>query len=190
MGTIITISGPSGSGKTTLLEHLLSRGPHYQMVKDATSRARRTRDIEGELLYLSDNEFSEKETLGEFLWATPSIHGSRYGTLRESVGKALTQDGVSIMMITVEYVKNLIEYAKYGSRNILSLYILSPGEAVLRERLILRGETPLDVEQRVRDCKDWDNNALILSARYPIHFLHNEGTLDEFFAEAERSCRL
>lgn len=190
MGTIITISGASGSGKTTLADHLLSFGPEYRTVESVTTRAPRERDRPGEFLYLSPGEFEQRDQENKFLWVTPPIHETRYGTLRESVGKALTGTGISIMIITIEYLSLLRFYAARDARNITGLYILSPGEATLRLRMSMRGDNPQDIEKRIEECRDWDAQAKEINEHPPIHFMHNEGTLDEFFAEAERSCRL
>lgn len=186
MGIIVTVSGVSGSGKTTLMEHLLSLGPQYRIVQDATSRKRRDRDREGELLYFSDKEFSEKETSGEFLWTTPPIHGARYGTLRSAVNNAFSEDYVSVMMITAPYVKTLIDSAgEIAKRNVLGLYVLSPGEAVIRERLNNRGDDPTDIERRIEDCRRWDREAINLGISYPIQYLKNSRNVKLFLRNAE-----
>lgn len=190
MGTIITISGVSGSGKTTLTEHLLSLGPQYRIVESVTTRQPRERDRPDEFLYLSPNEFVAKEQSGDFLWVTPPIHGTRYGTLRESVGKALTGNSISIMVITVECLSPLRFYATRDARSIIGLYVLSPGEAILRERLIKRGDAPPEIEKRIEECRDWDAQAREITEHPPINFLQNNGSLDDFFAEAKHRCAL
>lgn len=186
MGTIITISGASGSGKTTLADHLLSLGPQYRMVESATTRPPRERDRSGEFLYLSPGEFEQRERENKFLWITPPIHGTRYGTLRESVGKALVGDCVSIMIITIEYLSVLRFYAARDARNIVGLYVLSPGEAILNERLRKRGDGAQDIEKRIEECVDWDIRALKIRAQPPIHFLYNNEDIGEFFTEVKR----
>lgn len=190
MGKIITVSGVSGSGKTTLLEHLLSRGPQYRIIESVTTRQPRERDHPGEFLYLSPNEFLQKEMMGEFLWATPPIHGVQYGTLRESIGEALVSNSISIMVITIEYLSVLRFYAARNARDIIGLYIESPGEAFIRERLIKRGDAPSDIEKRIEECHNWDTRAKWVHEHPPIHFLRNDRSLEDFFTEAEHQCSL
>lgn len=189
MGTIITISGPSGSGKTTLADHLLSLGPQYRMIESATTRPPRERDRPNEFLYLAQEEFNQMEHEDKFLWVTPPIHGTRYGTLRESVEKALKGSNISIMVITIECLPLLSLHATKDVRSIVGLYILSPGEETLRLRMNRRGDNPQEIEKRINECRDWDTRAIKLNEIAPFNFIHNTGTPDEFFAEARRSCR-
>ncbi len=184
MGTIVTVSGVSGSGKTTLVDYLLSLSPKHHLVESVTTRGSRNRDRPGEFLHLSPDEFLSKEKQGKFLWVTPPIHGVRYGTLRESVGKALRSDSVSFMIITIEYLQVLRDYVTYSARNITGLYIHSPGETILRERLLKRGDSPNETEERITDCRDWDTKAQQTKTQPAIHFLRNEGTLEDFFLKA------
>lgn len=188
MGTIITVSGVPGSGKTTLTDYLLSFDSQYCIVPSVTTRPPRERDHPGEFLHISLDEFNLRENANKFLWVAPPIRGVRYGTLRKSVGEALGRDGVSLMVITVEYLQNLRDYAAYNARSITGLYILSPGEAILRERLTKRGDTHLEIEKRLNECRDWDSRALEIQTQPSIRFIHNDGSLDDFFAEATKYC--
>lgn len=190
MGTIITISGASGSGKTTLADHLLLLGPHYRVIESATTRPPRERDRPNEFLYLAHEEFNQMEHEDKFLWVTPPIHGTRYGTLRESVDRALACPDVSIMIITIECLPLLRLHATKDAENVTGFYILSPGEETLRLRMNRRGDDAKEIEKRINECRDWDVRAMRLNWETPINFIHNTGTLDEFFAEARRSCRL
>ena len=185
---IITISGASGSGKTTLAEHLLSLDPKYQMIPSVTIREPRERDLPGEFLYISHDEFEHWEHEDKFLWVTPPIHRTRYGTLRESVGKALTSSGVWIMVMTIEHLSRLRFYAARDARNILGIYISSPGEAVLKIRMSTRGDKQEDIERRLKECRGWDALAEKIDEQPPIVFIQNEGTLDEFLAKGRQQC--
>jgi guanylate kinase len=153
---IITISGPSGSGKTTLANYLLSLGPEYCMLESTTPRPPRPRDIPGEFLHLPEEEFKKRDLQGDFLWPVVDVHGVRYGTLKKSVGMALRESTISIMVITVDYTKRLHDFATYAARFITNLYILSPGKDVLRKRLTERGDSMEEIERRLTECELWD----------------------------------
>lgn len=189
MGMIITISGVSGSGKTSLFEHLLSSGHKYNIVQSVTTRPPRERDYPGEFLHLSLDEFASREQRGEFLWVTPLIHGIRYGTLRESVDVALVREEKSIMVITVDCIKNLIEYVGGNNRNVLGLYVLSPGVETIRKRLQIRGEDEPAIEKRIHDCRGWYIRALELGAAYPIVYLSNNKGISQFFSDADERIK-
>lgn len=190
MGTIITISGPSGSGKTTLADHLLSLGSQYRIIKSVTTRHRRERDRPDEFLYLTHEEFNKMEHEDKFLWVTPPIHGTRYGTLRESIKRALIDPGVSVMIITIECLPLLRVYVARDEQKIEGLYVLSPSEEVLRVRMSMRGDDAQEIEKRINECWDWDTRAIKLNEIVPVNFIHNSGTLDEFFTEAQQRIRL
>lgn len=184
MGHIFPISGASGAGKTRLLGYLNSTNC-YAIIPSMTTRAQRDRDLPNELLYLSEAEFRQREQAGEFLWVTPPIHGAIYGTLRESIDVAIQREEPSIMVITIDYVEPLFEYISTKQGVASALFILSPKESAIRERLTARGEPPTDIEERMRDSREWDERAVSLSQKYPIELIHNDRTLEEFFTSAE-----
>ncbi len=189
MGKIITISGVPGSGKTMLRNHLLisgkfslSTGKSCRVIESATTRAPRVRDLTDEFLHIPEEEFTQKERSGEFLWTTPPIHGARYGTLKRSVDDAVKSSELSLMVITVDNVPDIINYV--GSTEVIALYILSPGIGRLRERMRERGETLEAIDQRIFESQDWDSKAQKLASRYPIQFISNTGRPDDFLADA------
>lgn len=134
MGKIITISGVSCSGKTTLRDYLSLTKNDCRLVESVTARAPRARDRNGEFFYISEEEFTQKERDGKFLWTTPPIHGARYGTLRRSIDDAIASSKTSLMVITVDSVPDLVAYVG-ESAEITALHILSLGPKILRERM-------------------------------------------------------
>ncbi len=184
MGKIITISGVSCSGKTTLRDYLFLSIKNCRLIESVTARAPRERDRNGEFFYISEEEFAEKEKWQEFLLATPPIHGARYGTLKRSIDDAVASDATSLMVITIDSVPDLVTYA--GDRTeVTALHILSPGPKILRERMIKRGETLRDIEQRVSEGQDWDFQAQMLRTDHPILLISNNENLVDFFIEAK-----
>jgi len=185
MGTIVTISGPSGSGKTTLVDQLLSRGPKYHWIPSVTSRAPRERDVEGEFLYRTSNQIEECVAHGEFLWITPPIHGTQYGTLKQSLEEAFCVSGFHLMMITLEYIEVLAAFAGRNASRVVNVHLLSPGEEVLRERLRKRGESEENIERRLLECRDWDEKARTLRP-VPHLVTNNESDLEHLFAQVDK----
>lgn len=183
MGKIITISGVSCSGKTTLRDYLFLSG-NCRLVESVTARDPRDRDRNGEFLYLSREEFAQKEATREFLWVTPPVHGARYGTLKKSIDDAIASNKTSLMVITIGSVPDLINYVG-DSAEIIALHVLSPGTKMLRERMRKRGETLKNIERRISEGQDWDFQAQMLEADYPIQCISNAGTLVDFLTEAK-----
>lgn len=183
MGKIITISGVSCSGKTTLRDYLFLSG-NCRLVESVTARAPRDRDRNGEFLYLSKEEFAQKEAAQEFLWVTPLVHGARYGTLKKSIDDAVASNKTSLMVITIGSVPDLVSYVG-NSAEIVALHILSPGPKILRERMRERGETPHAMEKRISEGQDWDFQAQMFAEDCPIQLISNTGTLIDFLTEAK-----
>lgn len=189
MGKIITISGVPGSGKTMLRDHLLISGKFCfstkkdcRIIESVTTRAPRVRDRPNEFLHISEEEFTQKESTGKFLWITPPIHGARYGTLKRSIDNAIRSSELSLMIITIDNVPDIINYV--GVDNVIALHILSPGRVRLLERMWRRGETLEAIDERIFESRDWDSKAREIASRYPIRFISNTGKPDDFLADA------
>lgn len=181
MGKIITISGVSCSGKTTLRDYLFLSG-NCRLVESVTARDPRDRDRNGEFLYLSKEEFAQKETAQEFLWVN-LVHGVLYGTLKKSIDDAVASSKTSLMVITIDSVPDLVNYVG-DSAEIVALHILSPGPKILRERMRKRGESLQSIEKRLSECQDWDFQAQMFAEDCPIQMIPNTGTLIDFLTEA------
>jgi ribose 1,5-bisphosphokinase PhnN len=65
------------------------------------------------------------------------------------------------------------------------LYILSPGKDVLRKRLTERGDSMEEIERRLTECELWDEEARNIQDPR-IHFLTNDTTREEFFAQVQK----
>ena len=92
------------------------------------------------------------------------------------------------MVMTIEHLSRLRFYAARDARNILGIYISSPGEAVLKIRMSTRGDKQEDIERRLKECRGWDALAEKIDEQPPIIFIQNEGTLDEFLAKGRQQC--
>ena len=158
---VVTISGSSGVGKTTIEKNLLKRLANAEVVVSVTTRKKRNNDNPGEYQYVSKFWFRLLDKLGAFLW-TVNIHGNLYGTLESSVRKALKRyDDFSLMILVPDRVKNLMSYARERGyeESVKSFYILSPSPEILKKRLQDRGDSEFEIAKRIRDCKQWDNQA-------------------------------
>lgn len=172
---ILTISGASGSGKTTLAELILATYlADSSMLESVTTREPRTRDLQDEFLYVSEEDFLQKEQSGEFLWTTKPIHGTRYGTLKESVDFALeSTNHLYIMIIAPAYLQDLFSY-RNANDGIKSLYIYSPGPETIANRLRERGENENEIAKRIQECLPWDRKTKrCFLDNHHVHFIHN-----------------
>jgi guanylate kinase len=140
---VLVVSGPSGAGKSTFVRMLLERFPDLQFSVSATTRPRRSGEVNGrEYHFLSEAEFQRRVEAGEFL-EHAGVFGDRYGTLRSEVFPALEAGRVPLLDLDVQggvRVKQQLPEA-------VLVFILPPSMAVLEARL--RGRQT-ESEERIR----------------------------------------
>jgi guanylate kinase len=157
---LVVVSAPSGAGKSTLCEMLLSRHPRITYSISCTTRPPRGREQHGrEYYFLSREEFERRAAAGEFL-EHATVHGCRYGTLRETVLAAMSA-GMSVLMdidvAGAAQIREAVRTAPAESllrRGFVDVFIAPPSLDILRERLVGRGEDDADViETRLRNAR-------------------------------------
>jgi guanylate kinase len=131
-GHLFIISGPSGAGKGTLVRELTAKVPGLWVSVSATTRTPRPGERDGvDYFFLTPTEFEARVRAGEFL-ENAEIHGNRYGTLRPSVERRLSQ-GVDV----------ILEIDPQGARQVR--------DQMKRSRLIfVKAPTTGDLEDRIR----------------------------------------
>jgi len=158
---IITLTGPSGSGKTTIAKALIARGHNVRMLTSPTTRAPRATDIKNEYEYVSEAAFHRLLGQDAFLW-TAEITGVWHGTTELSLHRALTDDNTTWIMILVpDVLPKLYAFAEgMGKRDtITSFFIHVADEAVLRARMLERGDAPEKADARIKACRDYEQEA-------------------------------
>lgn len=155
---LLVVSAPSGAGKTTLCDRLLAESPGMVYSISCTTRAPRGNEVDGQdYHFLSEAEFERRVAAGEFL-EHATVHGKRYGTLRQAVVEALAAGRDVLMDIDVQGATQIRRAAlgEGGSLNraYVDVFIAPPSIEALRERLCKRSEdTPAVIEQRVRNAR-------------------------------------
>ena len=176
---IITFTGASGAGKTTIVKELLDQRIDYQMLTSLTTREKRSSDLPNEYKYLTEEQFEKRKKKDEFIW-TFSVHGYRVGTLTADVrGAFFGNYGIVHLMILIpEGVQKLRKSVSYDNvASILSFYVFSPAEKILRQRLIKRGDDDSSINRRISDCKIWDKEAN--TSGIPYIFIDNSGLFSD-----------
>jgi len=182
---IITITGSSGAGKTTIVGELLKNHPEWKMVVSLTSRVPRESDLPGEYTCeVPEEEFIECDRRGEFIWMV-HVHGNIMATSLVDICTALESRFFSLMQLTSDAVKKLRAYAP---NEVLSFFVLPPGEEELRRRLVRRGESLEDIDRRIIDCREWENKAR--SSGIPYYFVRNNGTVADVVEQVEDIIRV
>ncbi len=168
--SIVTLTGASGSGKSSYASELITHG--WTLVPSSTTRPSRAKDLPGEYEYYSKGDFDILQGEGSFLWTTRQ-HGHSYGTTRASVISRIATRPPSLMLIdppSVVELRRELAYRYPSGCDLVSVYLLSPDEAVLRLRLERRkardGISDHEIERRVAECRAWDTEALASDIPY------------------------
>lgn len=150
-GQLYVVSAPSGAGKTSLVKALVEANNDITVSVSHTTRAIRPGEIDGvNYHFVSAAEFSDlKERGGFFEWA--KVFDNFYGTSQQSVLDQLNRGVDVILEIDWQGAAQI----KQQMPESVSIFILPPSTAALRERLTGRGQDDSNViERRMRSARD------------------------------------
>lgn len=135
-GNLLVISGPSGSGKSSLMKELLQEIKDSYFSISSTTRSMRDGEKDGiNYHFISKEEFEKDIDAGFFLeWA--KVHDNYYGTSLKPILKELHEGKLVICDIDVQ--GHRIAQEKFGHL-ITSVFITTPDQKTLQDRLIKRG---------------------------------------------------
>jgi len=148
-GFLLVVSGPSGAGKGTLLSNLIERRPNCIFSVSATTRPRRSTEVEGrEYIYLDRDEFERRIAQDWFLeWA--HVHGKLYGTPRDEVDRQLAAGRVVVLDVDVQGGASV----RRVRPDAVTVFVYPPSLDSLRARLEARGtDAPEVIEERLRNA--------------------------------------
>ena len=147
---LLVISGPSGAGKGTLVEKLLDIDPSFAFSVSVTTRARRKNEIEDvHYHFISEEEYDKLLEQDAFL-EHASVHGHRYGTLKQEVYER-TERGQNVLLdIDPQGAREVMDREK----DCVSIFILPPSYEELRVRLHTRNtEAPEEIQRRLENAR-------------------------------------
>jgi guanylate kinase len=148
-GLMLVLSSPSGAGKTTLSRMLLDRYSSIELSISVTTRKPRPGEVEGrDYRFIDEKSFDAMVARGDLLeWA--EVFGSRYGTPRAPVERALAMGRDVLFDIDWQGTQQLREK---GRDDLVSVFVLPPTIPDLEARLRTRAQDADDVI-RVRMAK-------------------------------------
>ncbi|HTX23018.1 MAG TPA: guanylate kinase [Steroidobacteraceae bacterium] len=148
-GRLFVISAPSGAGKTSLVEALLARHPNLKVSVSHTTRKPRPHEVNGrEYHFVSVPEFQDLLSRGEFL-EHAQVFDNHYGTGRQTVEKLLASGTDVVLEIDWQGAQQV----RKALPECLTVFILPPSRAALRERLLKRQTDSEEViARRLRDA--------------------------------------
>lgn len=136
-GVMLVLASPSGAGKSSISRALFSDDPNIALSVSATTRARRTDEVDGTHYHFIDvPTFKRMEADGDLL-ESAEVHGNFYGTPRARVEERLAM-GRDILF-DIDYQGTLQLYEKCRD-DMVTIFILPPSIEELRKRLERRAQ--------------------------------------------------
>ena len=145
-GLMLVLSSPSGAGKSTIARNLLEDPEvDIELSVSVTTRERRPSEIDGKHYhFLSVREFERMRDTDALLeWA--QVHSNFYGTPRDPVEKAMAEGRDMLFDIDWQGAEQLHDKMR---ADIVSIFILPPSMAELKNRLKRRAEDTEEVIAR------------------------------------------
>ena len=159
-GNLYVIAAPSGAGKTSLVNALLEREAGIRLSVSYTTRPPRPGEIDGvHYRFVDEAGFAARRDRGEFL-EHAHVHGNWYATSATWLQREVASGHDVLLEIDwqgAQQVRKLIGAA-------VSIFILPPSLASLRERLEKRGQDTAAViarridaaREEMRHCEEFD----------------------------------
>jgi guanylate kinase len=145
-GTLFILSAPSGAGKTTLCRALVDRYPEMRYSVSHTTREPRPGERAGvDYHFVGKDAFRCGIRTGKWAeWA--EVHGNFYGTAAEFLDREIASGKDVLLDIDTQGMRQI--RARYPDA--VTIFILPPSVAALRERLEERGtDSPEVIERRI-----------------------------------------
>ena len=148
-GFLLVLSGPSGAGKGTLVDRLLVARPECVFSISATTRPKRTTEVDGvQYEFVAREEFDRRRAGGAFL-ETAEVHGHWYGTPTRFVDDGVRAGRVVVLDVDVQGGASV----RRARPEAVSVFIYPPSIEALRRRLLGRKtDTAEVVEQRLKNA--------------------------------------
>jgi guanylate kinase len=150
-GNLFVVAAPSGTGKSSLVKALLELDAKLAVSVSHTSRAPRGQEQHGREYWFTDaGAFRQMVAADAFVeWA--EVHGNLYGTSKAAIQDRIDQGEDVVLEIDYQgamQVRSLFPQA-------VLIFILPPSWDELRQRLLRRGDTQVEViETRMANARE------------------------------------
>jgi len=178
---MVILSSPSGVGKTTLTKKIQQKYQSFKISVSHTTRPPRSNEVDGvDYFFVSKDEFKNliKE---EKFYEYAKIFDNYYGTLKESVNKAILNNDI-IFDIDWQGTKQL---SKFTNLKLVKIYLITDNKEELKKRLIKRNQnTEQEVNNRFNafdeDVKHWhDYDYIVINKNLEVCFKQIENIIKD-----------
>jgi guanylate kinase len=148
-GKLFIFSAASGTGKTSLARALVESTPEFAFSVSHTTRAPRPGEQHGvHYYYVTREEFDRMVSNGEFV-EHATVFGNSYGTSKQAIADQI-QSGKSVILdIDWQGARAIKKWRPEA----VSIFILPPSRAALRERLTNRKQDSQEIiDRRMREA--------------------------------------
>ena len=165
--TIFTITGPSAGGKSTLERGLIQCfGPAGKVVT-FTTRPPRPGETNGvDYFFFNTAKLNQAERNLELLWRKKphESEGTEYAASAEEFYRALDETEANVAFAAITPDKHEVVRDRFMPEGIrvISIHLVSPGEAILRPRLKVRGLDEKSIANRLGDSVEMEKEAATL----------------------------
>ncbi len=148
-GKLFIFSAASGTGKTSLAKALVESAPEFAFSVSHTTRAPRPGEQHGvHYYYVTREEFERMVANDEFV-EHATVFGNSYGTSKQAIADQI-QSGKSVILdIDWQGARAIKKWRPEA----VSVFILPPSRAALRERLTSRQQDSAEIiDRRMREA--------------------------------------
>jgi guanylate kinase len=148
-GKLFIFSAASGTGKTSLAKALVESTPDVAFSVSHTTRAPRPGEQHGvHYYYVTREEFNRMVANGEFV-EHATVFGNSYGTSKQAIADQIQSGRSVILDIDWQGARAIKKWRPEA----VSIFILPPSRAALRERLTNRKQDSQEViDRRMREA--------------------------------------
>jgi guanylate kinase len=148
-GKLFIFSAASGTGKTSLAKALAESTPEVAFSVSHTTRAPRPGEQHGvHYYYVTREEFDRMVAAGEFV-EHATVFGNSYGTSKQAIADQIKSGKSVILDIDWQGARAIKKWRPEA----VSIFILPPSRATLRERLTNRQQDSQEViDRRMREA--------------------------------------
>jgi guanylate kinase len=143
---LFVITGVSGGGKSTLISHIIEKYDFSFSISYTTRKPREGEEDKKDYYFIDEKRFKRMIEKDEFIeWA--NVYGNLYGTSKKEINELFKKNKNIILDLDIQGTNNI----KKLYPDSIAIFILTKSIAVLKERLLKRGER--DFETRVMKIK-------------------------------------